>query len=514
MSGKPRVFVSQPIAESAVKRLRALGSVKVFPDDSRIMPHRALIEAVKKADILFCLLHDKIDRAVLAANPKLRAVAAQSITPSNIDVAEATKRGIPVTVVPPVTTEATADLTFGLMLAVARRMVEGDKLVRAGKFPGSQSRHLLGSIVHGRTLGLIGGGGLIGKAVARRAHGFDMRVLYWTPRRKPESEEREAGITFVPLDDLLGESDFVSLHSPLTGETHHQIGARELGLMKKSAVIVNTARGPIIDEAALVRALKARRIAERDQRADQLRRQNIRGVKDHMAISPAGGQAIAIRGLLCGDDAVEAGACEGVDQCPGNNAERGRGDERQQPHAGKGRHQVDQEEWKGRHQPQEQQIAEGVVAEALRQLDGTRSSSPQQRFAERGARHQEDKRRSRRCPDHGRRGADRKAEQKPADYCEEYRARQRQGDDGYIERDIGEYRQDPLFAHEGVDGHAVPDQRRKRDPAIAEDGIGGAGQKDDRDQCYQPAAQAARSIGGRRGRGHPRYIHEIRGPAA
>lgn len=261
MSGKPRVFVSQPIAESAVKRLRALGSVKVFPDDSRIMPHRALIEAVKKADILFCLLHDKIDRAVLAANPKLRAVAAQSITPSNIDVAEATKRGIPVTVVPPVTTEATADLTFGLMLAVARRMVEGDKLVRAGKFPGSQSRHLLGSIVHGRTLGLIGGGGLIGKAVARRAHGFDMRVLYWTPRRKPESEEREAGITFVPLDDLLGESDFVSLHSPLTGETHHQIGARELGLMKKSAVIVNTARGPIIDEAALVRALKARRIA-------------------------------------------------------------------------------------------------------------------------------------------------------------------------------------------------------------------------------------------------------------
>jgi glyoxylate reductase len=261
VSGKPRVFVSQPIAESALKRLRALGSVKVFPDDSRIMPHRALIGAVKKADILICLLHDKIDRAVLAANPKLRAVAAQSITPSNIDVAEATKRGIPVTVVPPVTTEATADLTFGLMLAVARRMVEGDRLVRAGKFPGSQSRHLLGSIVHGRTLGLIGGGGLIGKAVAKRAHGFSMRVLYWTPRRKPESEEREAGLTFVPLDELLRESDFVSLHSPLNGDTHHQIAARELGLMKKTAFIVNTARGQIINEAALVRALKAKKIA-------------------------------------------------------------------------------------------------------------------------------------------------------------------------------------------------------------------------------------------------------------
>ena len=191
MSAKPRVFVTQPIADSAMNRLRALGSVKVFPDDSRIIPHKTLIAAVEKADILFCLLHDKIDRAVIAANPKLRHVAAQSISPSNIDVAEATKRGIPVTVVPPVTTEATADLTFGLMLAVARRMVEGDRLVRAGKFPGGQSRHLLGAIVHGKTLGLIGGGGLIGKAVAHRAQGFSMRVLYWTPRRKPESEERE-----------------------------------------------------------------------------------------------------------------------------------------------------------------------------------------------------------------------------------------------------------------------------------------------------------------------------------
>jgi glyoxylate reductase len=258
---KPRVFVSQPIAESAMKRLRALASVKVFPDDSRIIPHRALISAVRKADILFCLLHDKIDRAVIAANPKLRHVAAQSITPSNIDVAEATRRGIPVTVVPPVTTEATADLTFGLMLAAARRIVEGDRLVRAGKFPGGQSRHLLGAFVHAKTIGLVGGGGLIGKAVARRARGFSMRSLYWTPRRKSESEEREAGLTFVPLDQLLHESDFVSVHSPLNADTRHQIGARELGLMKKTAFIINTARGPIIDEAALVRALKAKRIA-------------------------------------------------------------------------------------------------------------------------------------------------------------------------------------------------------------------------------------------------------------
>jgi glyoxylate reductase len=257
----PRIFVTQPIAESAIKRLRALGSVKIFPDDSRIIPKPKLIAAVKQCDILFCLLHDRIDRDVVAANPRLRHIATQSISPSNVDVAEATARKIPVTVVPPVTTEATADLTLGLMLAVSRRMLEGDRLVRAGKFPGGQSRHLLGAYVWGKTIGLVGGGGLIGKAVARRAHGFGMRVLYWTPRRKSEAEEREAGLTYVELDRLLRESDFVSLHSPLNATTRHQIGTKELGLMKKTAFIINTARGAIIDEAAMVRALKRRQIA-------------------------------------------------------------------------------------------------------------------------------------------------------------------------------------------------------------------------------------------------------------
>jgi glyoxylate reductase len=258
---RPRIFVTQPVADSAVARLRKVATVTVNPDDSRIIPKRTLIAGVKKADILFCLLHDKIDRAVIAANPALQMIAAQSISPSNIDVAAAIARRIPVTVVPPVTTDATADLTFGLMLAVARRMVEADRLVRSGKFPGAQSRHLLGASVWGKTLGLIGGGGLIGKAVARRAQGFGMRVLYWTPRRKPQTEEREAGLTFVPLEDLLRDSDFVSLHSPLTAETRHQIGARELRLMKKTAFLINTARGPIVDEAALVQGLAKKQIA-------------------------------------------------------------------------------------------------------------------------------------------------------------------------------------------------------------------------------------------------------------
>jgi glyoxylate reductase len=258
---RPRIFVTQPVSETALKRLRAAATVKVFPDASRITPKRTLLQAVRRSDILFCLLHDKIDRAVVTANPQLRLIAAQSITPSNIDVGAATQRRIPVTVTAPVTTEATADLNFGLMLAVARRILEGDRTVHAGKFPGGQSAHLMGAYVWGKTIGLIGGGGLIGKAVARRAHGFSMRVLYWTPRRKSESEEREAGLTYVPLEELLRESDFVSLHSPLNAQTHHQIGARELRLMKKTAFLINTARGAIVDEAALVRALKTRRIA-------------------------------------------------------------------------------------------------------------------------------------------------------------------------------------------------------------------------------------------------------------
>ncbi|MGZ3295497.1 MAG: 2-hydroxyacid dehydrogenase, partial [Xanthobacteraceae bacterium] len=258
---RPRIFVTQPVAKSALDRLRKVAMVKINPDSSRIIPKKALVAAVRKSDILFSLLHDRIDRDVIAANPQLRAITSQSITPDNIDVAEATRRKIPVTVVPPIVAEATADINFGLMLMVARRMVEGDRLVHKGRFPGSQSNHLVGAAVFGKTIGLVGGGGRIGTAVARRARGFGMRVLYWTPRRKAESLEREVAMTYVPLDQLLKEADFVSLHSPLRPETRHQIGARELALMKTTAFLINTARGAIVDEAALARALTKRQIA-------------------------------------------------------------------------------------------------------------------------------------------------------------------------------------------------------------------------------------------------------------
>ncbi len=259
MTTKPRVFVTQPISPGALTRLRAIADVAINKDSSKILARSKLLAAVKKCDILFSLLHDTIDRAVLVANPKLKAVATMNITPDRIDVAEATRRGIAVSVIPPIVAESVADLHIGLMIAVARRMIEGDRSVRASKFPGSQSNHFAGSFVHGKTIGLVAVG-RIGQATARRVRGFGMKILYWAPRRKLDVEQ-ELGMEYVTLERLLAESDFVSLHPPLNAETRHMISDRQFALMKPTAFIINTARGAIIDEAALVRALKKKRIA-------------------------------------------------------------------------------------------------------------------------------------------------------------------------------------------------------------------------------------------------------------
>ena len=258
---RPRVFITQPVAQSAIERLQSLAKVEWNRDALHIMTKDELIAAVREHDVLFCLLSDRVDADVIAANRSLRMIATMKITPSEVDVAAATERRIPVTVVPPIVTEATADLHFAILLAVARRVVEGDGLVRRGIFPGAQSMHLLGAGVWGKTIGLVGGGGRIGRAVARRARGFSMRTIYWGPRRMPEGDEREHGLVYVPLDRLLAESDFVSVHAPLKPETVHLIGSHELRLMKPTAFLVNTARGPIVDEQALVEALEDRRIA-------------------------------------------------------------------------------------------------------------------------------------------------------------------------------------------------------------------------------------------------------------
>lgn len=259
---RARVFITQPIAQSALERLRTVADVEFNPDALHVMDKSSLVQAVTSHDILFCFLHDRIDRDVITANPQLRAITSMKITPSDIDLIEATARNIPVTVIPPMVTEATADINWALLLAVARRVAESDGLMRKGVFPGSQSSHLEGAGVYGKTLGLVGGGGRIGRAVARRARGFNMRTLYWAPSRISDEDEREAGLTaYVPLEQLLAESDFVSIHSPLTPATYHQIGARELGLMKHTAFLINTARGAIVDEVALCEAIARRRIA-------------------------------------------------------------------------------------------------------------------------------------------------------------------------------------------------------------------------------------------------------------
>lgn len=257
---RPKVFVTQPIAESALVRLREFADVEVNHDSSRILAKSKLIQGVARNDILLALLHDTVDRDVLAANPNLKAVASMTITPDHIDVAEATARKIAVTNIPAMVTDATADMAFGLLLAVARRIVEGDRLVRAGAFPGSQSNHLAGIGVTGKTLGIVGAG-RIGQAMARRASGFDMRILYADPRRMPEADEQKLGATYTDLERLLGDSDFVSLHCPLNKETHHLISTRQFALMKRTAVLINTARGPVVDEGALARALEEGRIA-------------------------------------------------------------------------------------------------------------------------------------------------------------------------------------------------------------------------------------------------------------
>jgi glyoxylate reductase len=258
---RARVFITQPVAAAAIERLRSIADVRWNHDPLHILAKQELIAAVRGCDILYCLLHDRIDRDVITANPQLRAIVTTTITPADIDVAAASERSIPVTVIPAaLLNDATADLTWALLLAVARRVAEGDRLMRCGTFPGSQSAYMEGAGVSGKTLGLIGMGG-VGRAVARRARGFDMPLRYYDPQRLAAERERELELGYVDLHTLLSTADFVSLHARLTPETHHMIGAAELRLMKPTTYFINTARGPLVDEQALVQALSEGRIA-------------------------------------------------------------------------------------------------------------------------------------------------------------------------------------------------------------------------------------------------------------
>lgn len=257
---RPLVAISQPIPRSALDRLRTFADVEMGEDSSRIMARADLLERVRLADGFFHLMHDLVDAEMIAAAKNLRVIASMAIIPATVDVGAATARKIAVTTIPPIVTEATADLAWALLMAVARRVVEGDAALRRGIFPGSQSNHFNGAAVHGKSLGIVGLG-RIGRAVARRAQGFGMRILYTKRSRLPEAEERELGATYMALEDLLRQADFVSINAAFTPQTRHLIGPRELALMKSTAFLINTSRGPLVDEAALVEALRSRRIA-------------------------------------------------------------------------------------------------------------------------------------------------------------------------------------------------------------------------------------------------------------
>lgn len=256
---KQKVYVTREIPERGLKMIREHFDAEVWPEYGP-PPQEVIIEKVGNVDAFVSLLSDKIDAEVFGAARKLKIVAQMAVGFDNIDVKLATKRGIYVTNTPEVLTETTADFAWALLMAVARRVVEADRYVRTGKWKVSwHPSMLLGRDIHGATMGIVGAG-RIGSAVAKRAKGFNMKILYYDVVPRPELE-KELGAKNVDLDTLFEESDFITVHVPLTNQTHHMINEEKLRLMKKTAYLINNSRGAVIDETALYRALKEEWIA-------------------------------------------------------------------------------------------------------------------------------------------------------------------------------------------------------------------------------------------------------------
>ena len=256
----PKIVVTRRIPEPAIELLRGAGEVWVSPHD-RQLERSELHAAAAGADALVTLLHDQVDGDLLdAAGPQLRCVANVAVGYDNVDLAAATSRGVWITNTPGVLTDATADLAIALILMVTRRLGEAERAVRSGKQWSWSMFYMLGTGLQDKTLGIVGLGA-IGQATARRAIAFGMRIAYSSNGRAPAEVERALGARFLELDELLAVSDVVSLHAPLTDSTRHLLDARRLGLMKPTAYLINAARGPIVDEAALVAALEHDTIA-------------------------------------------------------------------------------------------------------------------------------------------------------------------------------------------------------------------------------------------------------------
>lgn len=261
-----KVFVTRSIPEAGLALLRKEASVDVWPGPENERPSKEeVLQGVRKADVLLCLLTEEIDRAVMEVNPRLLGIANHAVGYDNIDIPIATASGLPVTNTPGVLTDTTADLAWALVLAVARNIVQGHHYVKKGHFKIWIPKLLLGTDVspggsgNRKTLGIVGFG-RIGQAVFKRSKGFDMRVVAYDPFQK-EAIDRTDGVEYRELDDLLRESDFITLHTSLSEKTHHLISEREFSFMKPTAYLINTSRGPIVDEKILVKVLKEKRIA-------------------------------------------------------------------------------------------------------------------------------------------------------------------------------------------------------------------------------------------------------------
>ncbi|MGH7401621.1 MAG: 2-hydroxyacid dehydrogenase [Candidatus Rokuibacteriota bacterium] len=258
-TGKPAILISRQLPDPAVQLARSRAEVDAYAKDAA-MPRAELLERLGGKQGLICVISEVIDEALLAARPGLRVVSNVAVGYNNVDVAACTRRGVVVTNTPDVLTDTTADFAWTLLMATARRLVEADRYTREGRFQQWEYMLLLGGDIHGKTLGVVGFG-RIGRGMARRALGFGMRVLYQDAVAADPATERELDATRVDLATLLRDSDFVTLHTPLSPETRHLINADSLRIMKKTGYLINAARGPVVDEAALVQALKEGRIA-------------------------------------------------------------------------------------------------------------------------------------------------------------------------------------------------------------------------------------------------------------
>lgn len=255
---RPNVYITRRIPDSTLEKISEVCQVEMWEEEDVPVPRAVLEEKIENIDGLFCLLTETIDEALLQKAKQLKVISNMAVGYNNIDVAAATEKGIFVTNTPGVLTETTADLTFALLMATARRIVEASDFLREGSWKTWSPMLLTGQDIYGATLGIIGMG-RIGESLAKRAKGFDMRILYHNRSRKEEAE-KTWGIEFADLDSLLRESDFVCVMTPYTEETRNLIGDRELSLMKKSAILINTARGGIVNEEALYEALKQNKI--------------------------------------------------------------------------------------------------------------------------------------------------------------------------------------------------------------------------------------------------------------